>query len=232
MKKLFFLSIAVIVSIAAVSAFGATADAFPDLTIAKPPTVTSYAIVKAKLANLLKTDNHVATANDYLKKTLGFTPAETKDNYWGMEIAAQNMKSKKTLVCTILMQDYTKKGSKDLGMLCQVNVTTPDKKKETYTFLITAADGKVENFKEFYVDEIRFTKVIPNSKGWLNSIWENVNTKCKPCVGSLGTCVLSSFSAYIGCLNTSCGECFQKVLVCASCGCGSNCIAICGCCER
>jgi hypothetical protein len=231
MKKTIFLSIIIGFTAALVSVYALAADAFPDLVITKA-TITPSVLVKQKLTNLLKSDNHVATANDYLKNTVKLIPGDAKENYWGMDISAQNAKSKKTLVCSVLMQDFVKKGTKDIGLLAQVTVTTQDKKVEVYTFLLSCPGSKIENCKEFYVDPVRFTKVLPNTKGWLTSVWENLVAKCKTCSKSLGTCTLTTFTDFIGCLNQSCADCFQKVLACASCGCGASCGTVCGCCER
>jgi hypothetical protein len=230
MKKTIALSFIIIAAFALQSAFALAADQFANLSITKA-TITAPALVKKNLSNLLAKDDHIKTADGYLKKTFGLTPGDAK-GYWGADISAQNTKTKKTLVCQILIQDYVKKGSSDIGMLGQVTVTTPDKKSEVYTFVISSAGGKIENCKEFYVDRVRFTKVVPNTRGWLASVWENFASQCKTAANSLGSCKLTTFSEFIGCLNTAGAGCFQSVLVCSSCGCASNCIGICGCCER
>ncbi len=231
MKKIIIFLFVILCVILADSVFAVDTDS-KDIAVSSVRTYTS-ALAKKKLSDLMKADQHPVRAGEYLTRDQGFTALDTKDSYWGMEIVVENTKLKKSLTCVFLIQDYSKKDSKDFAAVAHTTVTVEDKagpRTELYPFGLIATGGKVETYSEFYIDQLRL-KVLPINS-FIKKLTENISAKCKTCATAVGKCAYTSWSSYMACISKECGECFARVLAAYACGCAKICSDICGCAGR
>lgn len=199
-----------------------------DLKVIKSKVLPA-ALVKKKMGDLLKSDRHINAAGAHVTKKLGYKALAGNNNYLGLEITLQNVKSKKTLKCEITLLDYGKAGSKDLVLVGQT-VITAEEKKEVYPFLVVAPKGDFSSYNESYIDPLRL-KVLP-TKGIITCLINTISTKYPKVAGALQTCAKGTWTGYFKCLNETLKDDFAKAIVCCSCDCAPICINTCGCCEK
>jgi hypothetical protein len=205
-------------------------DEEPNVKVREAKTLTKpdvSARLKAKLGQGNKKDEDLkALAGDLEKK--GYRAAAKLENHFGSETTYERA-DKQTAKVTLLLQDYTKAGSKDQAAVGTITIATGER-ASTYAFSVVAPNGKFEDVVEQRVDE-KTLRVVR-----ANSLWScfvaRVKSKCVgTCIAALGTCS-GSWAAYLGCLAVACGGCAAKAFGCCLCDCSWWCKWAVGCCDR
>lgn len=212
------------------------------LVFAQPETVKEFAPLSAELkplksealkadalsrefSKLLKVDNEIKALDAHLTSK-GFVAQKGAKNFWGVRETYQQ--EGKKVVYIVRIQDYTKRGSKDVAAIGQVTVTAGDR-SETYSFYLDAPEGNFEKAIEYRID--KKLKIL-QANSWWSCVKNYLKKKCiAVCVGALVSCS-GTWAAYLGCVAAACGGCFVAASACCGCDCSWWCKWAAGCCDR
>ena len=136
------------------------------------------------------------------------------------------------LTHTVVLQNYEKEGSSDLGAIGSVTISSQGMgggQSTTYDFVLIAPDGDFDNPIELMADD---SGAVVEANSWYSCLWSRIRSKCAaPCISALYACG-GTWAAYLACLGVSCGSCLSVQLACCSCDCSWWCKWGVGCCDR
>jgi len=204
-------------------------DEDPRVRVASSQVLPNRVAV-SRLAALSKADEEIQTLSKHLTEQ-GYRARTAPANHFGWDVTYR-LPDGQTAKVTILIQDYTKEGSRDTAAVGTMTITARSR-SNTYTFSLVAPGGDFRDAIESTVDK-RSLNVLR-----ANSLWScfvnRVNSKCTgTCIAALGTCLTSgvTWAAYLGCLAVKCGACAAKAFGCCLCDCSWWCRWAVGCCHR
>lgn len=181
--------------------------------------------VAQEFATKEATDKKTKAASDYLQErgfnaktgagaTLGKREILRGKNEQGQEVE---------VVQTMKVKDYVKKNSKDSAAIAEVEISSQGEKR-TYTFILEAQGGDINNVKEMKVSE-------EGKVQSANSFWSCVYRRC-PCMAAFYSCWNGSWVDYFSCIWRNCGlSCWTSASACCSCDCSWWCRWAVGCCD-
>ncbi len=183
--------------------------------------------VSAKLAKLKSQNAGIKNlAADFTKK--GFKEETGANNYYGFTETFQQPDGK-TATLELVLQDYKKQGSKDLGTVGLVKMTSGEN-SESYSFSLVAQDGDFTKVSENKTDK---NGNVEKANSWWSCFTNRIKSQCGvECKDALISCIYTSWAVYVPCVILTCGWCATKALACCTCDCALICRGLAGCCER
>ena len=128
-------------------------------------------------------------------KGKGFEEQTGAENYFGVSETYDGADGK-TVTLEFVMQDYKKKGSKDVGAVGTVKITSADN-SETYPLSLVATDGDFNNVIE---NKTNKKGGVERAHSWFTCWWNRVRTQCGSVAWSaITTCPYSSWAAWTAC---------------------------------
>ncbi|MGE5343840.1 MAG: hypothetical protein ACM3SY_20410 [Candidatus Omnitrophota bacterium] len=186
------------------------------------------AILKSKMSNLTKTDEEMKALHDKLTQ-LGYEPLTSRTNYFGQENVLRDRLNNKSLKHSIIVQDYSKKDSKDSAALIQITLSG-EGRSEYYSFYLIAPQGDFKNAEEYRADPISLGVTKANS--WWSCVQSRLGECGATCLGSLLTCPKANWAGYLACVAVRCGGCYTRIAACCTCNCSWWCKWGAGCCQQ
>ncbi len=161
---------------------------------------------------------------------LGFE--EEKEQVFGQTGVLEH--GNNTMTVEVVLQDYTKPGSKDKAALGFAKVVSKDG-EAVYEFFLLAPNGDPRRSKEFTVDKA--AKVLETHSWWtcLQGKFREAGGACAAAVGDCwmaGKCKDKGWTCWLACVGVPCGWAWIKVTACCTCNCKLWNRAWCGCCRQ
>ena len=193
--------------------------------------VLAKSVAVSRLAGLIRSDEELQALSKQLTGQ-GYKAQTSPAKHFGWDVTFQRPDGQIAKVA-LLVQDYTKQGSKDTAAIGTITLTAR-KRSDTYSFSLIAPNGDFKNVIESRVDKKSLNVVKANS--FWSCFVNRVRSKCAGiCIAALGTCLTTaggSWTSYLFCLASRCGLCAAKAFGCCLCDCSWWCSWAVGCCDR
>jgi hypothetical protein len=159
---------------------------------------------------------------------LGFNPATSDKDLYGER--AEFEKDQKTYTALIIVQNYSKAGSRDVAALGALRFVSGER-EEQYNFCLIAPNGDLKGTKEYTVD--KSNKVVA-THNWWTCFRKKLGSVGGGCASATLTCMSTSgtFSGYLTCVSVPCRAATSMASSCCTCNCRFWCKSICGCCRQ
>jgi hypothetical protein len=184
-------------------------------------------VLSAKFAQLNRSDPRIRALSAHLQQK-GFKPQTGAKHFFGFEHIDQHPDGR-TAKLSVLVQDYSRPGSKELGAVAMITISSGGQ-ADTYAFNVVSTGDDFKQVEEHLVDK-NLNVVLAHSfwTCFVNSFTSRCSSNC---ASALVTCPTGSWAAYLGCLAVRCGLCAVRAFGCCLCDCSWWCRWAVGCCHR
>jgi hypothetical protein len=175
-------------------------------------------MIKATDNKVKATDDKIKALDDFLKQK-GFSAKTKAEDSFGAKATYKSKDEEgveREKVSSLKINDYEKKGSKDIAAIAEIEVESGGE-KQTYSFVLIAPDGDINKTEEYAVSALMESggkaQVSKATNAWWSCTKDLLKKTCsKACVGGLTWCWSTlTWPTYIACITGVCGGCFAVV---------------------